>query len=426
INNPIFYPLLASEEVNGAAQTREEFTALWERFDEIDVDKQEILSSQEMADKLFELQEKFSLKESELEAISVYLRWYYFDWLSREELITSIEELVSDSEESIRGSITQFILNEVLTMRAEVIVANRLARESQGVAQGQETSVGQVKKLQILQALSQYPNLGNQMISSERIRIKSQPEPVRGSLYNWIKYYRDELGIGQHSTVERGQFLFRSENGKALGALERERVNLILKSLEENLPLEIDTERQEIIFPVISVETSVPPQPPTILPTAAPASQAQVLEAPQPPKMEAPVRLDAQPFVPKPAPLKPAEPTSMAQKFQPSVLPYQKIAIPPQPLSPERIAPSNPGVDVSQMAEQLKREPKPEWIKGVFTKENIPESTPTAPALGTMSFSFNHALPAEQEALVKETPVPKAKLQPQPQVQSPVEPEPTT
>lgn len=114
-------------------------------------------------------------------------------------------------------------------------------------------------KMPLLQALSQYEQLGNQLISEGRIKIKSQSEPVRPSLLYWIKYYRDELGIGHHDSVQRGNFLFRSENGKRLSAEERERVNLVLKSVEENFPLEIDTERSEIIFPVF--QTSAPVRP---------------------------------------------------------------------------------------------------------------------------------------------------------------------
>lgn len=112
-----------------------------------------------------------------------------------------------------------------------------------------ETQSQQTISLPLLQALSKYQQLGQQVITSEKIKLKTQIEPVRPSLVNWLKYYRDELGIGQHSSVERGEFLFRSENGKKLSPEERERISLILKSVEEYLPIAIDAERQEIIFP---------------------------------------------------------------------------------------------------------------------------------------------------------------------------------
>ncbi len=125
-------------------------------------------------------------------------------------------------------------------------------------------------RLPLLQALSKYEQLGNQLITNERIKVKSQTEPVRPSLLYWIKYYRDELGVGHHDSVQRGDFLFRSENGKRLSPEERERVNLVLKSVEENFPLEIDTEQSLVLFP-----TFVAPQAPRPVPqTAAPSRMA--------------------------------------------------------------------------------------------------------------------------------------------------------
>jgi hypothetical protein len=142
-------------------------------------------------------------------------------------------------------------------------------------------------RLPLLQALSKYENLGNQLITEERIKIKSQQEPVRPSLLYWIKYYRDELGIGHHDSVQRGNFLFRSENGRRLSPEERERVNLVLKSVEENFPLEIDTVQGNIIFPVFQA-----PKPSVQL-------QRMAQPAPAPTSMPAPLpRPVEQPIVP--------------------------------------------------------------------------------------------------------------------------------
>lgn len=128
-----------------------------------------------------------------------------------------------------------------------------------------------VVKLPLLQALSKYEQLGNQLITQGRIKLKSQPETVRPSLLYWIKYYRDELGVGHHSSVERGNFLFRSENGKKLTPEERERVNLVLKSVEENYPVEVDTEQNVVIFPPFVPQGAPQPLP---VPPLAPQKTA--------------------------------------------------------------------------------------------------------------------------------------------------------
>ncbi|NTW14745.1 MAG: hypothetical protein HGA38_00040 [Candidatus Moranbacteria bacterium] len=111
--------------------------------------------------------------------------------------------------------------------------------------------------LPLLSAIGKYPKLGEQAITEERIRVKNQSEPVRASLANWIRVYRDELGIGYHEPMLRGKFIFDSENGKRLSAEERERLNLILRSMEENVPLEIDSSVPAIVFPEFSGSKSI-------------------------------------------------------------------------------------------------------------------------------------------------------------------------
>lgn len=112
-----------------------------------------------------------------------------------------------------------------------------------------QTSATLNTKIPLLKALADYPRLNEQLITAEKIRVKGQGELVRPSLSNWIRYYRDELGIGFHDQVTRGKFLFQSENGKKLSAEERERIHLVLKSLEEEFPLEINPEQGVIVFP---------------------------------------------------------------------------------------------------------------------------------------------------------------------------------
>lgn len=110
---------------------------------------------------------------------------------------------------------------------------------------------GETLSLPLLSALSKYHQLAQQPITREKIRLRTQVEPVRPTLMNWLKYYRSELGIGYHDSVQRGEFLYRSENGRRISDEERERLGLILKSIEEDFPVPIDTARSEIVFPEV-------------------------------------------------------------------------------------------------------------------------------------------------------------------------------
>ncbi len=249
INNPIYYPLLASEEINGGNQSHDERSVVWSRFDSFVSDQKHILTTDEIAEKLVDLQKSFRADAAGIEGVSVLIRWFVLGEIDQPRFIEGLESIFGEQSPKV----FEFIQKEILTLKPKPRVEEVTPEE----VKPQAVTV----RLPLLQALSKYEQLGNQLVTRERIKIKSQPDPVRPSLLYWIKYYRDELGIGHHDSVQRGNFLFRSENGRRLSPEERERVNLVLKSVEENMPLEIDTEKSEIVFPVFEVSSSVrPPQ----------------------------------------------------------------------------------------------------------------------------------------------------------------------
>lgn len=125
-------------------------------------------------------------------------------------------------------------------------------------------------KLSLLAALGKYARLGEQAITSSRLTLKGNPEPVRGNLVNWLKVYRDELGVGYHDPVLRAKFLFNSPNAKGITSEERERLNLILRSVEENAPLDIDLQKMEIVFPSFTV--TEPKAAPVVAPVSSPGA----------------------------------------------------------------------------------------------------------------------------------------------------------
>jgi hypothetical protein len=102
--------------------------------------------------------------------------------------------------------------------------------------------------LPLLKALGKFEKLGGQQVTNSKIVIKGQSDPVRPTIFNWLRAYRDELGVGAHDSVTRGQFLFHSLNGKGLTSDERDQVGMLLKSIDENSPLAIDAGRQEVVF----------------------------------------------------------------------------------------------------------------------------------------------------------------------------------
>lgn len=228
---------------------------VWSRFGTLSVNTRDVLTSEELPLKLKALQEKLGSDDTITESLSVLIRWYFFEDIDDEGLRTSLNTVVGEKADEV----FKYIQKEILTIKPQPKTEEVPEEEA-------PKHVATTIRLPLLQALSKYDQLGNQLITEERLKLKSQAESVRPSLLYWIKYYRDELGVGHHSSVDRGNFLFRSENGKKLTPEERERVNLVLRSVEENVPLDIDTEQSIILFPAF-----VPPAPtprPTLPPMA--------------------------------------------------------------------------------------------------------------------------------------------------------------
>jgi len=107
-------------------------------------------------------------------------------------------------------------------------------------------------RLSLSQALKEYPKLESQQVTNDFLRLRYSEFPSRPTIKNWITDYYQNLGVGSHGIMERGNFLFHSENCKKLTSAERQRLALVFKSLSENMPLVIDAEKQEIVFPRVS------------------------------------------------------------------------------------------------------------------------------------------------------------------------------
>ncbi len=301
--NRIHYPMLVSNDGTADLLSPEQDSQIWKKFRFLPKIKQDIITDPQMSIKLVELQDNLQLPDAIVGVVSLCIRELFFQEINFSDAEKKIGMVLSQSGFSldIAKGIVQFIEQEIMTI-APKLSSEEFRDSSNGVVSAK------IVRLSLLKALAEYPRLNEQMITGEKIRIKGQSDFVRPTLANWIRYYRDELGIGFHDQVTRGKFLFQSENGKKLSADERERIHLVLKSLEEEFPLEINGEQGTIVFPVRT-------QP-------SPVSSA----FPKQSGLNAPARL-VKPFTPNiPAPVAPSPPVSTPRATEKVAAPTEKTS----------------------------------------------------------------------------------------------------
>ncbi|NTW29761.1 MAG: hypothetical protein HGA33_00600 [Candidatus Moranbacteria bacterium] len=228
-----------------------------------------------------------------------------------------------------------------------------------------------IEKISLLPALGKYPKLGEQIVTRERLQLKSQPEPVRPNLTNWLRVYRDELGVGYHDPMTRGKFIFDSVNCKKLSSEERERLNLVLRSIEENMPIDIDPTKMEIVFPEFRASEKSHP----VSRSTAPATPLPAVVLP---KVVSQVAWPIQrPSAPNPV-------TGPVRSPGPSAVSNDADVRSERP-QPRPFVPTPP----------VLQSPPPAPARRPVSF--VPSPPPDLPVGGSFSFSSSHALPVESE-----------------------------
>ncbi len=138
------------------------------------------------------------------------------------------------------------LMNQNILFKAKEFSEEQFISKSRVIAGGQKES--QKIEISLIQAMQTYHNLGEQLITSSPIKLKIFPQPVRPSIKNWIEDYRSVMGAERHGMMERGNYLFHTENTKRLTSGERKKLAEVLRSLDEDVTLPVDPERQEVVF----------------------------------------------------------------------------------------------------------------------------------------------------------------------------------
>lgn len=97
--------------------------------------------------------------------------------------------------------------------------------------------------------LKEFPIVGNQQIGNqESIILKSKDIPMKPLIKYWMEDYRIKMGQYRHSNIQRVQYVYHDKNTKNMNEEERRQLNLILKSVDEKIPLSYSTRMKKIDF----------------------------------------------------------------------------------------------------------------------------------------------------------------------------------
>ncbi len=169
-------------------------------------------------------------------------------WGSTESLLQKNLNLSQSVASQIYQILDSQLLQKAKSMSAEAVNARQSLPET-------KSSLQDMLDVTLSQALQQFPEIGEQLITSDRINIKSFPEPARPSIKNWIADYTFVLGYGTHDAIARANYMFQGTNARNLASADRERLAYILKAYDENTLVTVDKNEKKIVFPANNQET---------------------------------------------------------------------------------------------------------------------------------------------------------------------------
>jgi len=106
-----------------------------------------------------------------------------------------------------------------------------------------------ISSLPLNQALNDYPEIGEQLVTSARIKIKGFPDLVLPSVKNWVYDYKLSSKDAPDTLLKINNYLFKNANTSQLNEVDRSKLYSIFKAFEEKLPLQVDIANKKIIFP---------------------------------------------------------------------------------------------------------------------------------------------------------------------------------
>jgi len=231
-------PSMASVHFNMDDDLNGEVANWFEEYNKLPVNIKLGLGDAKIRQKIKEFANKFGLitneagtNEGNLGEISRMVRDVYVKLIKAEEIKARLRTILK-----LKESMIEEALKDIGSIVAEVKdIGNKKSEEY-------------FEKLSIKEALTKYPNIANQEITTGMIKDKQTGEYIDPTVQNWINDYVNRMGSGSHTNLERGKYLNDSINPKNLEQEDKEKIEKLTKSYDENTKLIIDREEKVILW----------------------------------------------------------------------------------------------------------------------------------------------------------------------------------
>jgi hypothetical protein len=224
-------PLLASIHWDPAKDTEEERLEWLREFVKLPLEIRLGLGSLEIENLVRKVAEKHQIKDyREVGELARIVRDVFWKEIGRPKILKRLEKIRNV------GINQKVLFNDLIKVIHEVWKI--------GLQQAQV----ETEELPILKAIKKYPEVGEMLISEKPIKLEIFNHLMRPSVKNWLESYFEKMGTARHNSLERGHFLFDSENAKQLSWRERKRLDEVLRSFDNAEDLLIDIKNQRIVF----------------------------------------------------------------------------------------------------------------------------------------------------------------------------------
>lgn len=228
INNKNYFPMLVSE-IASKDDSSEDFLVRWEQYDSISKKLQTLLTSKELSTLISFIIEKHNLSDLEASNISRNIRKLFFREISEEVFSKNISKILGGDD--LNGKTIISAIKKIKVSNTPISIKEP-----------------EIEKITLRNALVKYPELNNELITSNYLKFPDSDKKVTPTIKNWLDLYDQEVGVKNQTTVQRGKFLYSSKNCSRLSETEREIISKLLQSRDENTELNLNKETHKIFL----------------------------------------------------------------------------------------------------------------------------------------------------------------------------------